>query len=693
VKRAHVIDALPEGLTDGVWTCEGSEGSACDVASGTGNPDAYVDLTANGQITIKVTALVGEGVLGTVSNSATIEAPTDVPDPDQSNNTSTDKDAAIPLVDVAITKTDNSETATPGSEVVYTITVTNAGPSTATDVSVRDDLPKALQEVTWTCSCNASGAGALDQKVTMPANSRIVYTLTGKLAPDAEGDLVNTATAGAGGVTIDSNPGNNSAVDTDKLVPKSDIVVTKTDNAEEATPGGKTTYTVVVTNKGPSAAKGVSIADVMPQGVKSAEWTCAASEKSTCAVAAGKDAINTKVDLWVDGTATFTVIALMDSSATGDLVNTATATFAGDPDASNNAATDTDKLVPKADLSITKKHAGKITAGNKVTYTIVVSNAGPSDAKDAAVSDVLPAGLTDATWTCVASAKATCGKASGKDGIETTVSLAVGATATFTLTAQVDVDAPDDITNTASVIPPSGMVDPKPDNNVAVDGAKNEREADVSITKTDGQEEVVEGRENTYTIVVSNAGPSSAIGVLMTDHVPKVYRDVSWTCTASAGSTCSNASGAGNDISVQINIRPKGSVTFLVTGTMDEHAVGDVRNYAYAEIPKGLHDKDISNNTAMDKDHIWKEWLKHPPKKVKAKTLTPPATDGSVIEPGTGDLALTGSNSSDLLLFGSFFVGTGSFLVQLSRRRKTRFTGPGSQGNRGSGPKGRWRRR
>ena len=66
-----------------------------------------------------------------------------------------------------------------------------------------------------------------------------------------------------------------------------------------------------------------------------------------------------------------------------------------DPDASNDAATDTDTLTAAADLSITKTDsADPVIAGQDLTYTLVVTNDGPSDATNVVVTDAVPAGTS-----------------------------------------------------------------------------------------------------------------------------------------------------------------------------------------------------------------------------------------------------------------------------------------------------------
>ena len=95
---------------------------------------------------------------------------------------------------------------------------------------------------------------------------------------------------------------------------------------------------------------------------------------------------------------TYTVQATIASSASGTLSNTATVTppdGVTEIDPANASATDTDTLTPQAELEITKTDnlggssvsnaIGTAVPGQGITYTIVVTNAGPSDVTGAAV--------------------------------------------------------------------------------------------------------------------------------------------------------------------------------------------------------------------------------------------------------------------------------------------------------------------
>ena len=126
-----------------------------------------------------------------------------------------------------------------------------------------------------------------------------------------------------------------------------------------------------------------------------------------------------------------------------------------DTNPANNSAIDVDSLTPQADLSIVKTDGAASTVpGTPITYSLIVSNAGPSAVSGAIVTDLLPAALNAASWTCTASAGGSCGAASGTGDIVTTVALQAGATATYTLSAVVDAAATGNLTNTATVAAP-----------------------------------------------------------------------------------------------------------------------------------------------------------------------------------------------------------------------------------------------
>ena len=60
-------------------------------------------------------------------------------------------------------------------------------------------------------------------------------------------------------------------------------------------------------------------------------------------------------------------------------------------------------------------------------------------------------------------------------------------------------------------------------------------QADLGVTKTDGQTTAVAGLPITYTIAVGNGGPDAANGATVTDTVPPAILGASWTCAGAGG--------------------------------------------------------------------------------------------------------------------------------------------------------------
>ena len=91
---------------------------------------------------------------------------------------------------------------------------------------------------------------------------------------------------------------------------------------------------------------------------------------------------------------------------------------------------------PGADLGVSKQ-ADPATGvpGETITYTLVVSNAGPSDISGATLTDNLPPELENPTWTCTGAA---CPSGGGSGDINETLNLPEGSVVTYTSAARCD---------------------------------------------------------------------------------------------------------------------------------------------------------------------------------------------------------------------------------------------------------------
>jgi uncharacterized repeat protein (TIGR01451 family) len=234
--------------------------------------------------------------------------------------------------------------------------------------------------------------------------------------------------------------------------------------------------------------------------------------------------------------------------------------------------------LPQADLSVTKTD-GQATAvpGLPLTYTILVSNAGPAAATGASLVDVLAPELTGATWTCAASPGSSC-PAGGTGSINAAVNLLAGGTATFSLTATVAPGATGTVGNRAIVSAPAGALDPVALNNSSADVDTLTPLADLSVALSDDVDPVVAGGPLTYALALGNAGPSTSAGMTAVGTLPLGVSFVSATsgCTHAAGVvTCvlgalPPANAASVEITVAVHPTTEGLIRFVATVTGDQ---------------------------------------------------------------------------------------------------------------------------
>ncbi|MEM8929895.1 MAG: DUF11 domain-containing protein [Acidobacteriota bacterium] len=126
---------------------------------------------------------------------------------------------------------------------------------------------------------------------------------------------------------------------------------------------------------------------------------------------------------------------------------------------------------------------------------------------------------------------------------------------------------------------------------------------DLAITKDDGATTSNPGDPIVYTITATNNGPTDALGAdaaAVSDLFPADLTGCTWTCTASAGSTCT-AIGAG-DISDSADLLVGGTATYTATCTIDAGASGTLTNTA--TISSLLPDPVPANNSATDNNTL-----------------------------------------------------------------------------------------
>lgn len=244
--------------------------------------------------------------------------------------------AGIVTADLGITKTDGAASSIPGTTVVYTITVSNAGPGDVVDASVTDAFPAALSGCTWTCSasagsaCTAGGSGNIGDSVDLLSGGTATYSVTCDVDPAATGNLDNTATVSSN--AVDPTPANDSATDSNTLDPSSDLSVSMVANPTDPGAGEAMTMTVTVLNNGPSDATNVTVMTSLPGGMTLDSTAGCAEDPSgvpTCSLAT----------IVAGGMTSFDINAFAPATAGPASMQVVVSSDSSDPVAVNNDAT------------------------------------------------------------------------------------------------------------------------------------------------------------------------------------------------------------------------------------------------------------------------------------------------------------------------------------------------------------------
>jgi LPXTG-site transpeptidase (sortase) family protein len=224
-----LTDNFTAALTNISWTCSGTGGATCS-ASGNGNINDSLSIPAGQSVTYSINAAVLSSSTGNLVNSATA-ALSAVTDPTPLNNSSTDTDTPAYSADLEITKTDGITNINAGGSAIYTIVVTNLGPSDADNTLFTDPAVAGLNVTSVTCGTANGGAvcptvgnttvtlmqGAGIAIPTLPSGGSVTFTVDAGVAA-ASGALTNTATVSPPAGVNDPGQFSNTATDTDNVV-------------------------------------------------------------------------------------------------------------------------------------------------------------------------------------------------------------------------------------------------------------------------------------------------------------------------------------------------------------------------------------------------------------------------------------------------------------------------------------------
>ncbi len=502
-----VQDVLPAGLTF----------ASASPSQGTYDSDTGVwtvgTVTTTTTQTLLIQAIVD--VPDAQTNTATISH-SDQFDPNTGNNSASATETPQ-QADLALTKSVSNATPNVGDTITFTLTLTNHGPDAANNVQVIDLLPAGLTFVSATPSASYnSTTGVWTVGTVTTAAPQTLQIQATVVSPAAQTNIASITQVDQ----FDPNTGNDTAAATE-TPQQADLQVTKTVSNPTPNVNDTITYTITLTDNGPDPATNVTVQDTLPTGV-------------TFVSATPVGVYNPTSGVWTVGTVnpgtpqTLIITATVNSPNPG--ANTATISHADqfDPDLANNS--DTASTNPQqADLSLSKTVSNATpNVGNNVTFTITLNNAGPSNATNVSVSDLLPFGLT-----FVSSAPSPGTSYNSTTGLWTVGTVANGGQAMLALTARVD--SPNALTNTAT-ISHADQADPVAGNNTA-SATETPQQADLSLSKSVNDPTPNVGDTVTFTVTLANQGPNTATNVTIQDLLPAGLAFVSATPSGSYNST------------------------------------------------------------------------------------------------------------------------------------------------------------
>ncbi|GAA3618959.1 PKD domain-containing protein [Flavivirga jejuensis] len=573
-------------------------------------------------VTYQVTVNAPTGATDEYRNIAEITAsdqfdPDSNPDNDDGDQSEDDEDDEIVIptqADLSLVKNINiASSATPniGDTVIFEVIITNNGPNDATGITVADMVPDGYNITGGTISNSGILTGnQIDWtglSITNGNSLTLSYNVTVNAPTGIANEYNNVAeVTGSDQFDPDSTPdnddGDQNEDDEDNFVitpQTADLSINKMVSDPTPNVGDLVTFTITISNNGSAAATGVSVQDIVPGG-----YSGITNISGTGSVTGNQiDWTGLAVPIGTN-TTTLTFDAIVDAptGATDEYINSveiiASDQFDPDSDPSSDATIDDHNdgipdddeatatvIIQQADLSIVKSiNNTNPNVGDTVTFSLLITNAGPNIATNVAVEDILPIGYTlgtvnnggTATLNTAGWTGLTVAANNGTLSLtyQATVNPPTGAAGEYTNTTQItasDQYDPDSDPTTDSTVDEDGDLDGDDDDEDTI--TISPALADLSLTKivVDNDLTPLVGSEITFEIRVFNDGPQDATGVTVTDLLPPGYDFVLYSSTSGIYNETSGLWTVGN-------IASGTSETLLIDVLVNE--IGDYLNTA-----------------------------------------------------------------------------------------------------------------
>ncbi len=512
----------------------------------------------------------------------------------------------------------NGGSALPGDVVEYTVTVTNTGNDIATAVVMTDAIPANTTYVPGSLSI-LTGANA-GTKTDATGDDQAEFTGTsvrfrlgagangstgGTFAPGGSSSvrfrvqinagtpantvISNQATLNYVGATLGvpftassdgdpSTPGAQPTTLTTAAPPSATLSLSKIGTPDPVVPGNQLTYTLTVTNSGPSPAANTIVTDATPTNTTFASASAPAGWTITAPAAGSAGTVQFSNASLAVGTYTLTLVVNVNPGAPAPGTISNTATVASPTDVNGDTASTSTNTSPAQNLTISKNGPGSVGQNQDIAYSIAVNNPGPLNASTVTVTDPTPANTTFVSanvppgWTVTTPAV-------GGTGTITFANPSLPAgTYTLNLTLHVTAAAAvgSTVTNTATLASPS---DSNPTDNVATSAAIV-RNPVPTVVKSFTPASVPIAGDSTLSLVITNNAAVALSALALSDPLPTpvvvspapaATNTCGGTLSAVAGSATvaltagTLAAGPGTTCTITVKVRSATAGTFVNT--------------------------------------------------------------------------------------------------------------------------------
>ena len=403
---------------------------------------------------------------------------------------------------IAITKVADDAVVDAGSDIGFTMVVSNDGPGMARAVTLHDPLPDG-DGISWAidsgdASCGVTGNPgsqvlACGPKDLASGGSFTVHVVSGT---QPSGEVCSPATLDNTAVADATNAAEESAFARVE-VQCPDIAITKVADGAVVDAGSDIGFTMVVSNDGPGMARAVTLHDPLPDGV---EWTIASSsEAANCRIDELDVLTCGPVGLPAGGS--FTVHIVADTSAIpevcGQYDNEATVSLSNG--AGDSAEASTEVVCPLA-IALEKDGPALAHRGDEIAYSFAVTNTGEVE--------LVTVNLSDPNCD-----EGTLVRVSNGDGDGT---LAPGETWGYECTRVISDADPDPLPNTATVV---GVDERDRSTEATADHEVDLINPVIDIDKSVDDLLPEAGQTVTFTYVVTNTGDTTLFAVDVVDDV------------------------------------------------------------------------------------------------------------------------------------------------------------------------------